>query len=467
MPTDLTLGDDIFTVLITGPNTGGKTVSLKTIGLMVLMAQSGLHLPAIEARLTVFDDVFADIGDEQSIEQSLSTFSAHMTNIIRILEHVDDRSLVLLDELGSGTDPTEGAALAQAVITSFLRDKGATTFIATHYPELKLYADQQRGATNASMLFDVETLSPTYEMAIGIPGKSNAFAIARRLGLDDTILDDAMKLTGAGNNEAENLLDAIYDLREKMAAEEAAARLIRRQLEDEKDALARQLERLEEEREAVLAAAQEEARQKIDAIEDELRQARRQIRDAQSLNKLKQVSKDVAALEAEDVEQIAPKVSKTRKPTKNSLELEVGDRVVVKALNTEGEIISLSKYEAMVAVGRLQMRAKLSDLEFKSRPKDEKAELESSPLVKSSSPGMELDIRGRRVEDGLAELIAFIDRAYLSHMPWVRIIHGKGTGKLRTAVRKALQNNKHIVSFEEGKDGEGGAGVTFVKFAED
>jgi len=276
-----------------------------------------------------------------------------------------------------------------------------------------------------------------------------------------------MKLTGAGNNEAENLLDAIYDLREKMAAEEAAARLIRRQLEDEKDALARQLERLEEEREAVLAAAQEEARQKIDAIEDELRQARRQIRDAQSLNKLKQVSKDVAALEAEDVEQIAPKVSKTRKPTKNSLELEAGDRVVVKALNTEGEIISLSKYEAMVAVGRLQMRAKLSDLEFKSRPKDENAELESIPLVKSSSPGMELDIRGRRVEDGLAELIGFIDRAYLSHMPWVRIIHGKGTGKLRTAVRKALQNNKHIISFEEGKDGEGGAGVTFVKFAED
>ncbi|MCA9955548.1 MAG: Smr/MutS family protein, partial [Anaerolineales bacterium] len=211
----------------------------------------------------------------------------------------------------------------------------------------------------------------------------------------------------------------------------------------------------------------EEARQKIAAIEEELRQARKQIRDAQSLNKLKQVSKDVAALEAEDVEQIAPKVSKIRKPTKNSLELEVGDKVVVKALNTEGEIISLSKYEAMVAVGRLQMRAKLGDLEFKSRPKDEEVDMESMPLVKSSSPGMELDIRGRRVEDGLAALTTFIDQAYLSHMPWVRIIHGKGTGKLRTAVRKSLQNNKHIVSFEEGKDGEGGAGVTFVKFTED
>ena len=463
IPTDLTLGDDMFTVLITGPNTGGKTVSLKTTGLMVLMAQSGLHLPAIEARLTVFEDVFADIGDEQSIEQSLSTFSAHMTNIIGILSRVDDRSLVLLDELGSGTDPTEGAALAQAV-TSFLRDKGATTFIATHYPELKLYADQQPGATNASMLFDIETLSPTYEMMIGIPGKSNAFAIARRLGLDDTVLDEAMTLTGAGSNEAENLLDAIYDLREKISSEEAAARLIRRQLEDEKDALARQLEQMEEERAAVLAEAQEEARQKIAAIEEELRRARRQIRDAQSLNKLKQVSKDVATLEADDVEKIAPKAAKSRKPTSNRLELEVGDKVTVKALNTEGEIVSLSKYEAMIAVGRLQMRAKLSGLEFKSRPKDEEAELESTPLVSTSSPGVELDIRGRRVEEGLAELTTFIDQAYLSQMPWVRIIHGKGTGRLRTAVRKSLKKNKHVASFEEGKDGEGGAGVTVVKF---
>jgi DNA mismatch repair protein MutS2 len=465
IPTDLTLSDDIFTVLITGPNTGGKTVSLKTTGLMVLMAQSGLHLPAIEAKLTVFEDVFADIGDEQSIEQSLSTFSAHMTNIIRILEHVDERSLVVLDELGSGTDPTEGAALAQAV-TSFLRDKGATTFIATHYPELKLYADQEPGATNASMLFDVETLSPTYEMAIGIPGKSNAFAIARRLGLDETILDDAMSLTGAGSNEAENLLDAIYDLRDKISAEEAAARLIRNQLEDEKDALARQVEQLEEEREAVLAEAQEEARQKIAAIEEELRQARRTIRDAQSLNKLKQVSKNVAALEAEDVEQIAPKTVKIRKPTSNRLELEVGDKVTVKALNTEGEIISLSKYEAMLAVGRLQMRAKLSDLEFKSRPKDDEPEMESTPITKTRSPGLELDIRGRRVDEGLSELTTFIDQAYLSQMPWVRIIHGKGTGKLRTAVRKSLKKNKHVAAIEEGKDGEGGAGVTVVKFNE-
>jgi DNA mismatch repair protein MutS2 len=222
VPTHLTLEQDVFIVLITGPNTGGKTVSLKTMGLMVVMAQAGLHVPANEARLTVFDNVFADIGDEQSIEQSLSTFSAHMTNIVRILAHVDERSLVLLDELGSGTDPTEGAALAQAVV-NFLRDKGATTFVATHFPELKVYASQTPGATNASLLFDMETLSPTYEMTIGLPGRSNAFAIARRLGLDATILDDAMRQVSADSHQAEDLLDSIYTLREKMAAAGAPA----------------------------------------------------------------------------------------------------------------------------------------------------------------------------------------------------------------------------------------------------
>ncbi len=462
VPTDLTLPEEVFSVLITGPNTGGKTVSLKTMGLMALMAQSGMHLPAVDAHMTIFDNVFADIGDEQSIEQSLSTFSAHMTNIIRIMEEVDDRSLVLLDELGSGTDPMEGAALAQAIL-NFLRDKGATSFVATHYPELKLYADQKEGATNASLMFDIETLSPTYEMAIGIPGKSNAFAIARRLGLDETILDEAMRLNGAGSNEAENLLDAIYDLREKMASEEAATRLALREIEEERDSLIRRNEQIEEDRQRIMAEAQAEARQKIEAIEAELRQARRQIRDAQSLNKLKQAGKQVAKIGEEDVDAMAPQTKqKERKPTANTLDLEVGDKVTVKALNTEGEIVSLSKYEAMVAVGRLQMRCKLSDLEFKSRKEPEREP--EYVATGTSSPGLELDIRGQRVDEGLTEVTAFLDRAYLSKMPWVRIIHGKGTGKLRTAVRKSLKSHPSVATWEEGKDGEGGSGVTVVKF---
>jgi len=253
IPTDLLVDEDTFLVLITGPNTGGKTVSLKTVGLMVLMAQSGLHLPAVEAKLTLFNNVFADIGDEQSIEQSLSTFSAHITNIIRILDRVDERSLVVLDELGSGTDPAEGATLAQAIV-NFLRDKGVTTFIATHYPELKVYASQTQGATNASLLFDIDTLSPTYEMTIGLPGRSNAIAIARRLGLDDTILDDALALLGAGTNRAESLLDSIYDIRERISSQEAATRLALRRVEDERDALQSRLDNIDQERQEVLAA---------------------------------------------------------------------------------------------------------------------------------------------------------------------------------------------------------------------
>lgn len=465
IPTDITLADDLFTLLITGPNTGGKTVSLKTTGLMVLMAQSGLHLPAVEARLTIFDNIFADIGDEQSIEQSLSTFSAHMSNIIRILDKVDERSLVLFDELGSGTDPTEGAALAQAVV-NFLRDKGATAFVATHYPELKLYADQNAGATNASLMFDIETLSPTYEMAIGIPGKSNAFAIARRLGLDDTILDEAMALTGAGNNQAESMLDAIYDLREKMAAEEAATRLALREIEEQRDMLARQLEQIEEERQKLLAETQEEARTKITAVEDELRKARQTIRDAQSLTKLKQASQAVQKIEAEEVEAIVPKTEKTRRPTRNSLEWKVGDQVRVKALNTQGDILSLGKYDALVAIGQMQMRVKLSDLEWNGR-----AEAEPEPTYISvatrPSPGLELDIRGRRIEEGLEEVASFLDRAALARMPWVRIIHGKGTGRLKHAIRRALKDYSHVLSWEDGRDGEGGDGVTVVKFADD
>lgn len=474
VPTDLTLDEETFIVLITGPNTGGKTVSLKTMGLMALMAQSGLHVPAVEARLTVFDHVFADIGDEQSIEQSLSTFSAHMTNIIHILAHVDERSLVLLDELGSGTDPTEGAALAQAIV-SFLRDKGATTFIATHYPELKMYASQTDGAVNASLLFDIETLSPTYEMSIGIPGRSNAFAIARRLGLDETVLDEAMDLVGAGSHQAEDMLESIHELREKMESEEAGTRLALRDAETTRDRLQKRLTEIEGERQRILEEARQQAQEEIEAVREEMQRLRRRIRDAESLNALKKVGREVDEVEERQVEQVAPviKVAGEEQRRKRAVremrrELQAGDTVRVKTLDTQGEVMDVYDDEALVAIGRLQMRAKFSDLEFKGRSVEEEENYSGGGISAppAASPGLELDLRGRRVEEGLSELERYIDSAFLARLPWVRIIHGKGTGRMREAVRQALTQSKHVTSWEEGKDGEGGAGVTVAQLVE-
>lgn len=464
MPTNLTLDEDVFIVLITGPNTGGKTVSLKTMGLMALMAQSGLHLPANEARLTVFDNVFADIGDEQSIEQSLSTFSAHMTNIVRILEKIDERSLVLLDELGSGTDPTEGAALAQAVV-NFLRDKGATTFVATHYPELKVYASQTPGATNASLLFDMETLSPTYEMTIGLPGRSNAFAIARRLGLDSSILDDAIRQVSADSHQAEDLLDSIYTLREKMEAEEAQTRRALREAETERDRLHRRLEEVEVERGRILEETRQEMKRQIELLQVEIRQARSKLRDASSLNSVKKLSKQVADLEVEQQAVLAPDpVDEPEISRGKRRSLQVGDIVQVRSLNVRGEIVSIGKSEVMVAVGRLQMRAGYDDVDFRERPAQAR---ESEPVAAlHPSPGIELDIRGVRVEDGIERLNRYIDSAFLARLPFVRIIHGKGTGRLREAVREMLSASRQVRSWEEGKDGEGGPGVTVAHMVE-
>lgn len=460
VPTNLTLDEETFLVLITGPNTGGKTVSLKTMGLMVVMAQSGLHLPANEARLTVFDNIFADIGDEQSIEQSLSTFSAHMTNIVRILGQVDARSLVLLDELGSGTDPTEGAALAQAVV-NFLRDKGATTFVATHYPELKIYASRTLGATNASLLFDMETLSPTYEMTIGLPGRSNAFAIARRLGLDSTVLDDAMRQVSADSHQAEDLLDSIYTLREKMEAEEAQIRRALREAEDERDRLRSRLAEVEVERGRILEETREEMKRQVEDLQVEIRQTRSKLRDASSLNSVKKLNKQVADLRIEQQAVLSPETATTPDTSRGKRRvLKVGDIVQVRSLNVKGEIVSVGKNEVVVAVGRLQMRAGYDDVEFRERPAEERTIEIAAPL--HPSPGIELDIRGVRVEEGIEQLNRYLDSAFLARLPFVRIIHGKGTGRLRQAVREALTSNSQVRSWEEGKDGEGGPGVTVV-----
>lgn len=467
VPTDLTLDDETFLVLITGPNTGGKTVSLKTMGLIVLMAQSGLHVPANEARLTVFNDVFADIGDEQSIEQSLSTFSAHITNIIRILDKVDDRSLVLLDELGSGTDPAEGAAIAESIV-NYLRDKGATTFIATHYPQLKVYANETPGATNASLLFDMETLRPTYQMTIGIPGRSNAIAIARRLGLDETILDEAMRLLGSGNNRAEDMLEQIYELREKIESQEAAARLHTRRLEEDREVLGGRLEQIEEERQRVLRETRQAAEAELETLREEIRQVRKKIRDTGSVNALKQVSQEVERIEAQQVPPEEPPKEKARSIRKARATLAEGDTVLVKTLGTQGQIIELGKADALVALGNMTMRVDVRHLVLKETVEETRqAEVETvSSSHQVAAPGMNLDLRGKRVEEGLEILERQLDAAALNHLPWLTIIHGKGTGKLRQAVRKLLKEHPNVASWEEGRDGEGGDGVTVAKFKE-
>lgn len=464
IPTDLIVPEDIFIVLITGPNTGGKTVSLKTAGLMILMAQSGIHVPCTEARLTFFDHIWADIGDEQSIEQSLSTFSAHMTNMIRILEKADDRSFVVLDELGSGTDPAEGAALASAII-DYLRDHGSTVFTATHYPELKAYATTTPGVTNASLLFDLETLSPTYEMTIGLPGKSNALAIAKRLGLDNSILDGAMASLGIGNSETEQLLDSIYDMRDRIASEEAAARLARRRSERDHEKLQQRLEEIEVERQQILKETRSTVENELESIRKEINKVRKQVGQAESKNMLKKLGRQITDIENRPlssltqtplIDSVMPKPSNGQKRRK----LRLGDEVFIKTIKSKGEIIALTKTEAEIAVGRLHMRVGIDELEFRGRPVKQEDPIS---VPQTSSPGIELDLRGLRIDEGLSRMDKHLDQAILSRVPWVRIIHGKGTGRLREAVRKSLKKNPRIVAWEEGKDGEGGAGVTIAR----
>ena len=385
------------------------------------------------------------------------------------MEEADDHSLVLLDELGAGTDPTEGAALAQAV-TSYLHSLGATTFVATHFPELKIYASQTAGATNASLMFDVETLLPTYEMSIGMPGRSNAFAIARRLGLNESILDKAMSLVGANSHEAENLLDSIYELREQISSQEAGTRLALSQAAEKREHLSERLENIEHERLEILNEARQKAEDELKSVRRELRQIRRQIRDARSLNKLKKLQRQTEGIEDELEENIQSQLPVIEPPTKSQQkpsELLVGDTVLVASLGVKGKIVGIDEKVAELAVGRLHMKADLDELKFKSRETtiaEETSENEQTGFFKrQDSPGMELDLRGKRVDEGLTVLEKYIDSAFLARLPWVRIIHGKGTGQLRKNVRKALDRNGQVSSWEEGRDGEGGPGVTVAK----
>ena len=463
-------------IVITGPNTGGKTVSLKTVGLFALMAQSGLHIPAQSgSELPCFYAVYADIGDEQSIEQSLSTFSGHITNIIRVLKQIDQRSLVIFDELGAGTDPQEGAALARAIL-SFLVETGCTTLVATHYPELKTFAHSTEGVVNASLEFDIKTLRPTYHLTIGLPGRSNALLIAQRLGLPQPIIESAKAEINPDDLRADKLLDDIRKERNRTSRERQKLERARDRLEEQTRELEKRLEKIEDERREVLAKARAEGelevavlKRNIESLKSELKKAR------QPLQALKELEEKVEEIEEKIEAPVERKANQS--PISNLQFLRLGERVTVSTLNADGVVTALGESDAEVQIGSLRVRARLADLVRKGREEEaseEKKNEEKMPVAEGSgraalsgtkSPGIELNLRGKLVEEGLEELERYLERAYSSGLLFVRIVHGKGTGKLREAVRNALKSSPYVASFEEPKENEGGAGVTVAKMA--
>ena len=496
VPIDVDPAPGTRAIVITGPNTGGKTVTLKTVGLLVVMAQSGLHIPAQSgSELPMFQAVWADIGDEQSIEQSLSTFSGHITNIIRILKKADERSLVILDELGAGTDPQEGAALARAILSALLA-RGITTMVATHYPELKTFAHGTEGVVNASLEFDIGTLRPTFRLTIGLPGRSNALAIATRLGLPAEIVADAKSEVNPENLRADKLLDDIRKERNRASREREKAEKARQKAEEAARALEKRLDKIEDERREILAQGRAEAeleaavlRRNIDSLKSQLKKARQPLDAVQKVEeKLERIEEEVA-LPVERQEPLLPapvrprpddqdRPAQLRAAPLRTGRLKLGERVTLRTLRAEGIITALGENDAEVQVGSLRIRAKLADISRKvdavevegaeSRQADKKKRAEapvqvSTLTLSSPSPGMELDLRGQSAEDALATLDDYLDRAYLAGMPFVRIIHGKGTGKLRQEVRAALRGHPHVSAWVTGQEGEGGDGVTVAK----
>ncbi|BAJ65026.1 endonuclease MutS2 [Anaerolinea thermophila] len=484
VPIDVDLDEDTFCVVITGPNTGGKTVTLKTVGLLALMAQSGLHIPARSgSELSVFENVFADIGDEQSIEQSLSTFSGHIKNISRILRRANTHTLVLFDELGAGTDPQEGAALARAILAHMV-EKRIPCLIATHYPELKIFAHNTPGVINASMEFDLNTLRPTYHLTLGLPGRSNALAIASRLGLDPVIIEKARAEISPEELRAENLLNEIHRQRDAARRARERAEKEQREVERLRAELAARLEKIEEERQRLLEKVREEAEQEAEALRREVEEVRRQLmRARQPLEALQPLREKSEALveNARTALVSTPAAGETTLPPQHPFR--AGDKVRVRSLGMQGVITALGEEDAEVQVGNLRVRARLSDLQ-KPGQKDAaepaapvKAAARGRTTLKTAapaevsvyypSPGMEIDLRGQLAEDALDALERYLEAAVLAGLPFVRIIHGKGTGKLRQVIRQALDASPHVKSHSPGEDREGGEGVTIARLKVD
>lgn len=469
VPIDITFDETTWILVITGPNTGGKTVSLKTVGLLILMAQTGLHVPAEQATLSVFDGVFADIGDEQSIEQSLSTFSSHMKNIINILRECDEKSLVILDELGAGTDPAEGSALARALLNRLLQRR-VTTMVSTHHPELKVYAVETPGVRNASMEFNLETLAPTYRLIVGLPGRSNALAIANRLGLDPTIIEAARGLVTTEDLVADDMLDEIQRTRHEIMRQRDEVKGLRDELESQRAELQARLDKIEDERRDVVRAARRSADDELEQLRKEIKRLQGELRVAgMPLEKLKAIQETTEKLttwmQPEDAGEVERVVETDWTPR-------LGDTVFLSSLNSEGTVVELDPREVVVQVGKMRVRAKLSDVSKRERTEKRADKARgrapvNAPSVETiaphaESPGMELDLRGLRVEEALEKLDRYIHAAYLSGLPFGRIIHGKGTGALREAVHKYLNGHSLVSKAVAADTKDGGGGVTVI-----
>ena len=480
VPINVYLGKDFDLLIVTGPNTGGKTVSLKTVGLFTLMGQSGLQIPAFDgSELAVFDEVFADIGDEQSIEQSLSTFSAHMTNIVRILEKADSHSLCLFDELGAGTDPTEGAALAIAVL-SFLHNMKCRTMATTHYSELKVYALTTPGVENACCEFDVETLRPTYRLLIGIPGKSNAFAISQKLGLPDFIIQDAKSRLEEGDEAFEDLLASLEESRVTIEKEREEIASYKSEISRLKSRLEQKEERFDERKDKLIRNANEEAQRILREAKETADQTIRQI------NKLAQSSGVGKELEAERTKlrekldkvdkNLSLKNEKGPKKTISPKKLKIGDGVKVLTMNLNGTVSSLpnAKGDLYVQMGILRSLVNIKDLELLNEPaisgpgmdlmKKNNTGSGKIKMSKSFSVSPEVNLIGMTVDEAIPVLDKYLDDAYLAHLPKVRVVHGRGTGALKAGVHKHLKKLKYVKEFRLGDFGEGDTGVTIVTF---
>ena len=474
VPITVSLGEDFTLLIVTGPNTGGKTVSLKTVGLFTLMGQAGLHIPAGDrSELAVFHQVYADIGDEQSIEQSLSTFSSHMTNIVSFLKEVDERSLVLFDELGAGTDPTEGAALAIAIL-SHLHKRNIRTMATTHYSELKVYALSTPGVENACCEFDVESLRPTYRLLIGIPGKSNAFAISGKLGLPDYIIEDAKKRLSEQDVSFEDLLGDLETSRRTIEKEREEIAAYRREAENLKKQAAQRQEKLDEQRDRIIR----EANEKANAI---LREAK-EVADETIRNFHKFGKENISAAEMEkERERLRKKIKDTssasalgsQKPKKahKPSDFKLGESVRVLSMNLTGTVSSLpdARGNVTVQMGILRSQVNISELEIIEEPTPGTAKKFSRTsrgkiaMGKSLSVSPEINLLGKTVDEAVAELDKYLDDALLSHLHTVRVVHGKGTGALRKGIHEYLRRQKHVKSYHLAEFGEGDAGVTIVE----